>query len=121
MYVTLERIRFRTLPHDDTLATRRQYLALLRRRLEVVGVAADKPALCESRCSLTYTIHTEMVRFGTRRLRNVDTRPETSLPNVAAGDADMFVANSLLWSDFRGKRRSEIVSAVNHGIGFALS
>jgi hypothetical protein len=60
-----------------------------------------------------------MVRFGTRRLRNVDTRPETSLPNVTAGDADMFVANSLLWSDFRRKRRSEIVSAVNHGICFA--
>jgi hypothetical protein len=65
------------------------------------------------------SIHTETVRFGWRRLRNIDTRPETARPNVAAGDAGIFSANSFLWSDLRRKRRSEIASAVNHGIGFA--
>jgi hypothetical protein len=66
-----------------------------------------------------HSIHTETVRFGWRRLRNIDTQPETSRPNVAAGDAGIFSAKSLLWRDLRRKRRSEIASAVNHGIGFA--
>ncbi len=49
----------------------------------------------------------------------MSTRGPKLLPNVAAGDADRRVAKSLLWTDFRRKRRGEIVSAVNHGIGFA--
>ena len=61
----------------------------------------------------------EMMRFGTRQLRNVDMLPETSLPNVTSGHAGRFAANSLPWSDFRRKRKTKIVSAVDRGICFA--